>query len=104
MSIVITGATGHLGRLVVEDLLAAGVPAGEIVATGRNIDSIADLRDRGVQVRRVDFGDASTLDGLFTAGDGLDLEPERPAGLGQELAGQGIVVGDENAFDGHDSF
>ena len=69
MSLVITGATGHLGRLVVEDLLAAGVPAAQIVATGRNVDSIADLAARGVQVRRVDFGDTATLDGLFAAGD-----------------------------------
>jgi NAD(P)H dehydrogenase (quinone) len=69
MSYVITGATGHLGRLVVEDLLESGVPAQDIVATGRNVDSIADLAARGVQVRHVDFGDASTLDGLFAAGD-----------------------------------
>ena len=32
MSIVITGATGHLGRLVVESLLQQGVPARDITA------------------------------------------------------------------------
>src|SRR4051794_25082960 len=30
MSVVVTGATGHLGRLVVEHLLADGVPADQI--------------------------------------------------------------------------
>jgi NAD(P)H dehydrogenase (quinone) len=36
MSIVITGATDQLGRLVVEQLMAAGTPPGQIVATPRN--------------------------------------------------------------------
>ena len=53
MSIVVTGATGHLGRLVVEDLLSRGVPAGDIVATGRNIAALGDLEVQGVHVRRV---------------------------------------------------
>ena len=35
MPLLITGATGHLGRLVVEQLLAAGVPAGDIMEIGR---------------------------------------------------------------------
>ncbi len=61
MSLVITGATGGLGRLVVESLLAAGVPASEIVAGGRNLDAIADLAERGVDVRRIDFDDAGSL-------------------------------------------
>ena len=39
MSIVVTGATGHLGRLVVEALLERGVPAGRLVATGRRTET-----------------------------------------------------------------
>ena len=46
MPLLITGATGHLGRLVVEQLLADGVPAGDIIATGRATDKIKDLADR----------------------------------------------------------
>jgi len=61
MSLLITGATGHLGRLVVEQLLAAGVPAGDIIATGRATDKIKDLADRGVQVRAVDFADPAAV-------------------------------------------
>ncbi|HWJ63987.1 MAG TPA: SDR family oxidoreductase [Acidimicrobiales bacterium] len=69
MSTVVTGATGHLGRLVVEDLLDRGVPASDVVATGRSIEKLDDLAARGVTVRRVDFDDPATLDGAFAAGD-----------------------------------
>jgi NAD(P)H dehydrogenase (quinone) len=65
MSIVVTGATGHLGRLVVENLLERGVPAAHIVAAGRSIDKIKDLADRGVQVRAIDFDDPATLREAF---------------------------------------
>jgi NAD(P)H dehydrogenase (quinone) len=57
MSYVVTGATGHLGRLTVEALLERGVDPAEIVATGRSVDKLADLADRGVRVERLDFDD-----------------------------------------------
>jgi NAD(P)H dehydrogenase (quinone) len=69
MTLVITGATGHLGRLVVEQLLAAGVPAGDIIATGRATDKIKDLADRGVQVRAVDFGDPAAVRAAVAGAD-----------------------------------
>jgi NAD(P)H dehydrogenase (quinone) len=61
MSLVITGATGQLGRLVVEQLLDAGVPAAEIVAIGRAIEKIKDLAERGVQIRAADYADPAAL-------------------------------------------
>jgi NAD(P)H dehydrogenase (quinone) len=73
MSIVVTGATGHLGRLTVESLLARGVPAGEIVATGRATGKLADLADRGVVVRRADFDDPASLREAFAGADELLL-------------------------------
>ena len=48
MSIVITGATGQLGRHVVEALLERSVPAGEIVAAGRSVEKLAGFAGRGV--------------------------------------------------------
>jgi NAD(P)H dehydrogenase (quinone) len=57
MSIVITGATGHLGRLVVERLLDDGTPAGDIIATGRDLSRLEPLAARGVTTRRADFAD-----------------------------------------------
>jgi NAD(P)H dehydrogenase (quinone) len=62
MSLVVTGATGHLGHLVVEALLDAGVPADQIVAGGRNLDAVQDLAERGVDVRRIDYSDPSSLE------------------------------------------
>ena len=69
MSIVVTGATGQLGRLTVEALLRRGVPASRIIATGRDVAGIKDLADRGVVARRTDFADS---DSLATASAGAD--------------------------------
>jgi NAD(P)H dehydrogenase (quinone) len=73
MSTVITGASGHLGRLVVHQLLATGTPPERIVATGRDIDKLADLTRVGVTVRRADFADPITLDEAFVGADALLL-------------------------------
>lgn len=69
MSIVVTGATGHLGRLVVEALLERGVPAADIVATGRATDKIADLAEAGVRVAATDFDDPASLRAAFAGAD-----------------------------------
>jgi NAD(P)H dehydrogenase (quinone) len=73
MSTVITGASGHLGRLVVEQLLAIGTPPEQIVATGRDVDKLADLAQRGVTVRRADFADPTTLDDAFAGAEAMVL-------------------------------
>jgi NAD(P)H dehydrogenase (quinone) len=65
MSLVVTGATGQLGRLVVEDLLRRGTPAAQVIATGRATEKIADLAERGVTVRRADFADPDALTAAF---------------------------------------
>ncbi|RYU09719.1 SDR family oxidoreductase [Nocardioides iriomotensis] len=66
---VVTGATGHLGHLVVEELLARGVPADRVVATGRNLAKVADLAERGVRVAHVDLDEPDTLADVLEAGD-----------------------------------
>lgn len=73
MSIVVTGASGQLGRLTVEALLRRGVPASDVVATGRDTARIKDLADRGVVVRRADFADPDTLAAAFEGADKLLL-------------------------------
>ena len=55
MSTLITGASGHLGRLVVASLLERGIPAADIVAGARDTSSIADLAARGVVTRPLDY-------------------------------------------------
>ena len=61
MSIVVTGATGQLGRHVIEALLERNVPAQDIVAAGRSIDKLADFAEQGVQVRRMDYADTASV-------------------------------------------
>jgi NAD(P)H dehydrogenase (quinone) len=67
MSIVVAGATGNLGRLVVESLLARGVAPDEVVAAGRSRDRLADLGARGVRTAVFDY--EAPADGLLEAGD-----------------------------------
>ncbi|WP_216893885.1 SDR family oxidoreductase [Nocardia alni] len=73
MSTVITGASGHLGRLVVDQLLAAGTPSARIVATGRDVGTLTDLAQQGVTVRRADFADPTTLEDAFAGADAMLL-------------------------------
>ncbi|MFJ3423093.1 SDR family oxidoreductase [Streptomyces sp. NPDC086082] len=73
MSIVITGASGQLGGLTVEALLARGVPAADIVATGRDIATLKGFADRGVVVRRADFAEPDSLAAAFDGADRLLL-------------------------------
>ncbi|WP_406104771.1 SDR family oxidoreductase [Streptomyces sp. NBC_01003] len=69
MSIVVTGATGHLGRLVIDGLLAAGVPAESIAAVVRDKNKATDLAARGVELRIADYSAPGTLAGAFAAGE-----------------------------------
>ncbi|UKA50349.1 SDR family oxidoreductase [Arthrobacter sp. FW305-123] len=61
MSIVITGATGQLGRHVVEALLERNVPAADIVATGRSVEKLADFAERGVTVQEMDYENPASV-------------------------------------------
>ncbi|MFF5018527.1 SDR family oxidoreductase [Streptomyces sp. NPDC001165] len=68
MSIVVTGATGHLGRHVVEQLLEK-VPAEQITAVVRDEAKAADFAARGVKLAIADYNAPETFNGLFAAGD-----------------------------------
>jgi len=70
--IVVTGASGQLGRLVIEALLQK-VPAGEIVAAVRHPEKVADLATRGVQVRLADYDQPASLAAAFKGADKLLL-------------------------------
>ncbi|MFF5568387.1 SDR family oxidoreductase [Streptomyces sp. NPDC012623] len=115
MSIVVTGATGHLGRLVVEALLAADVPADGIAAAVRNKDRAADLGALGVELRTADYSRPETLKDAFRSGDRVLLvsgsevgqrvaqhtavvEAAKEAGVAQ-LAYTGVLGGPEADFE-----
>ncbi|WP_392385751.1 SDR family oxidoreductase [Marinomonas primoryensis] len=58
--ILVTGASGQLGRLVIESLLEK-TAASNIVAAVRNIDSVKDLAEKGVHIRQADYTQPDTL-------------------------------------------
>lgn len=67
MGIVITGAAGHLGRQVAELVLEEADPADVILVT-RRPEAIADLAERGAQVRHGDFDDPASLPAALAGG------------------------------------
>lgn len=71
--IVVTGASGNLGRLAVEALLRRGVPAGGIAALARDPSKIADLAAKGVVVRAADYERPDTLDAALAGAEKLLL-------------------------------
>src|SRR3954452_23786112 len=71
--ITVPGASGHLGRLVVTGLLAAGVPADQVVAVVRTPGKAADLAERGVQVREAGYDDAAAVQNALACTDRLLL-------------------------------
>ncbi|QIJ64144.1 NAD(P)H-binding protein [Streptomyces sp. JB150] len=84
MRIVVTGATGKLGRHVVGQLLEK-VAAEQITAVVRDEARAADLAARGVRLAVADYNTPGSFDGLFTAGDkvllisGSEVDKDRPA-------------------------
>lgn len=69
MSIAITGATGQLGRLIIGNLLAARVPAGEITAVARSEEKAADLVAQGIGLLVADYDRPETFARAFRPED-----------------------------------
>ena len=78
--IVITGASGQLGRLVIQSLLAK-VPASQIVAAVRNPERASDLAALGVQIRKADYTDPASLDAAFQGAEKVLLISSSEVGL-----------------------
>lgn len=58
--ILVTGTSGHLGRLVVHELAARTDPS-TVVATARSLDKITDLAALGVATRELDYDRPETI-------------------------------------------
>lgn len=69
-TILITGAAGQLGRIVLDQVLASGkVAPASVIAASRDPSKLADYAERGVQVRKVDFDDPAALPAAFAGAD-----------------------------------
>lgn len=102
-TLLVTGASGHMGRRVVELLLEA--QAGTIIAATRSPEKLADLSQQGVIVRHADFDDPASLAEAFAGVDrlllistdalgepGLRLRQHQTAVKAAEAAGVNHVV------------
>jgi NAD(P)H dehydrogenase (quinone) len=96
--IIVTGATGRLGRAITERLLDR-LPAAEVVVTVRDPGKARDLETRGVRVRQADFEDPATLAGAFRGASQVliisgpaDPAPHRTAIDAAKAAGAGRIL------------
>jgi NAD(P)H dehydrogenase (quinone) len=90
MTTLITGATGHLGRLAIDALLARGVDPTTIVGSGRSVEKAADLAARGVRIVAADYTDAGSLDEALAGVDRLVLVSSSE--VGQRAAQHRAVI------------
>jgi NAD(P)H dehydrogenase (quinone) len=101
MSIIVTGAAGHIGRLVAEELLERIAPEHVVLVT-RRPEALDELSARGADVRYGDFDDPASLRDAFAGGDrmllistdalGRRLRQHRAAIDAAAAAGVGHVV------------
>lgn len=84
MQIAVTGATGHLGGLVIESLLTRGVAPGDITAIVRNESKAAALAEKGVHLGVAAYEDEAALTAALQGVDRLVLVSGSE--VGQRLA------------------
>ncbi|GAA1873891.1 SDR family oxidoreductase [Pseudonocardia ailaonensis] len=91
---VVTGVTGKLGRVVVDDLLTR-VPSEEVVAVARTPEKLAGL---GIEVRQGDYEDPASLEKAFAGADTVlivsspDITPgARPRQHGNAITAAGAA-------------
>jgi NAD(P)H dehydrogenase (quinone) len=68
--ILVTGAAGHLGRLIIKHQIESQkLSPSDIVAGSRDTAKLADLAALGLETRRVDFDDKASLEVAFSGID-----------------------------------
>ncbi|WP_329154337.1 NAD(P)H-binding protein [Streptomyces sp. NBC_01456] len=89
--LIVTGATGRLGELIVNRLLER-VPAERIGVSVRDVGKGADLAERGVRVRAGDFTEPGTLKHAFEGA-------ERVLVISAAIRGGGAFTANSAAID-----
>jgi NAD(P)H dehydrogenase (quinone) len=101
MRVVVSGASGQLGRLVAEQLLGRLAPE-EVILVTRTPEALSEFAALGSDVRYGDFNEPTSLEDAFSGGDrlllistntiGRRVEQHRAALRGAERAGVQHVV------------
>ena len=81
-TIVVTGATGQLGRLVIADLLRLA-PSAHVVGLVRNPAAAKDLATRGVELRTADYNDPASVVAALAGADKVLLISSSEIGNGR---------------------
>jgi NAD(P)H dehydrogenase (quinone) len=71
--IIVSGASGQLGGLVVEELLARGVPASDLILVSRTPEELERYAAMGASARFGDFTQPESLPTAYEGGDRLLL-------------------------------
>ena len=87
--IVVTGATGQLGKLVVEGLLKT-VPAAQIVAAARDPQKAQNFAAKGIEVRQADYARPESLSAAFAGAEKVLLISSSE--VGQRVAQHQAVI------------
>jgi NAD(P)H dehydrogenase (quinone) len=85
----VTGASGKLGRLVLDELLKRADP-GDIVALARDPTALQAYDQKGVEVRKADYDDAASLEAALQGVDRVLLISGNA--VGQRERQHGAVV------------
>jgi NAD(P)H dehydrogenase (quinone) len=70
-TLLVTGASGNLGKLVLNALLKG--PKRNIIATSRNVEKLSEYKDKGITLRNADFANPDSLVAAFQGADRLLL-------------------------------
>jgi NAD(P)H dehydrogenase (quinone) len=92
--LLVTGASGKLGRGVIEHLIAdRDVSAKDIIAVTRDPAKLDELAARGVEVRRGDLDDAGSLASAFAGADRvLVISTDTAPGSGERIKQHSAAV------------
>ncbi|MGJ7040045.1 NAD(P)H dehydrogenase (quinone) [Shinella sp. BE166] len=87
-TVLVTGASGQLGRLVLDKLIASGkIAPANLIATTRDVSKLEAYAAKGVTVRAADFDDEASLDAAFAgAGKVLIISTDALDKPGRRLA------------------
>lgn len=85
--LIVTGATGQLGRRVV-DHLGTLVPAGRIGISTRDPAQAADLAKAGIRVRRGDYDDRDSLYHAWEGAERILLVSSNAAARGGDMSAE----------------
>ena len=89
MTILVTAASGQLGRLVVDALLARGAAPADVVATARDTSKLEEFAARGIRTAELDYARPETIAAALEGVDTVLLvsgsEPGNRAALHQNV-------------------